>query len=149
MLETTDFRRIYQGVLGRNISDSQWWRIRRMFMRSHLPITEENMRTFALLKRSSPRLKIAIKNLIEINAQINCYVNKAVTFKGYEIERIIYQDWGVKAHQTTFCRWFRDIGGFNQHKSYRAADVAHVFICARVYLFKQSKNISPKFTSRY
>lgn len=149
MLDTVDFRGIYQGVLGRSISDSQWWRVRRMFKRSHLPITEENMRTFALLKRSSPRLKIAVKDLIEINTQINSYVNKAVTFRGCEIEGIIYQDWKINPHQTTFCRWFSDIGGFNQHKSYRAVDVAHVLICARVYLFKQSKNISPKFTPRY
>lgn len=149
MLETTDFRGIYQGVLGRNISDSQWWRVRRAFFASHLPITEENMRTFAALKRSSPRFRISVKDLIEINTQINSYVNKAVTFKGCEIEQIIYQDWKINPHQTTFCRWFSDIGGFNRHKSYRAVDVAHVLICARVYLLKMRQKISHKFTSRY
>jgi hypothetical protein len=149
MLNTADFRDIYQSILGRSISDSQWWRVRSAFKLAQLPITEENVRTFAILKRSSPRLKIAVSDLIEINTQINSYVIKAVTFKGCEIERIIYQDWKINPHQTTFCRWFSDIGGFNQHKSYRAADVAHVFICARVYLFKQRQNISPKFTPRY
>lgn len=149
MPDTADFRGIYQGVLGKSVSDSQWWRVRRMFERSYLPFTQENLRTFAALKRDCPRLKIAVKDLIEINSQINSFVLGAVTFKGYEIEQIIYRNWGINPHQTTFCRWFSEIGGFKKHKSYPAVDIAHVFICARVYLFKQRQNISPKFTSRY
>ena len=119
-----------------DFSDSMWYRNKHVFS-DDFPLIEENVIWLADIKKMLPRL-----NLQQVDIVTAVKNTKSTLSKGNEtttgaqfLELLSRQE--IIPHRNTITNWFRNLGGFNKHKTYKLADLSSVILAAYSLKVKQ------------
>ncbi|MFP4410973.1 hypothetical protein [Coleofasciculus sp.] len=124
-------RLAYETLMGR-VSDSHWYRVKKILQKHNLEITVKNVQLFADLRTKIPRSAIGVEGILTVYQKVNQILSKSKPLKGSEVLDLLHQ-YGVKPHQTTISRWFSPLGGFRRGKEYPPEKLHSVFVSALIY----------------
>ncbi len=124
-------RLAYEAILGR-VSDSHWYRVKRILKKHNLEVSVKNVQLFADIRSQIPRSAIGVEGILECYQKAQTILSRAKPLKGSEILEIL-QGYGVKPHQTTVSRWFSSLGGYRKDREYLPEKLHSLFISALIY----------------
>lgn len=124
-------RLAYEAILGR-VSDSHWYRVKRILKKHSLEVSVKNVQLFADIRSQIPRSAIGVEGILEYYQKAQVILSRAKPLKGHEILEIL-GGYGVKPHQTTISRWFSPLGGYRKHREYQPEKLHSLFISALIY----------------
>lgn len=131
--QNSEARLAYELIMGR-VSDSHWFRTKRLLKAHNLELTAKNIQFFAELRKLMPRSALGVKGLLESYKKAEELLRKSPqSFKGSEILGILNQ-YGIRPHQTTISHWFKPLGGYRKDREYSPEDVKNLLI--RAFLYK-------------
>lgn len=132
-----DARLAYELAIGRRVTDSHWWRTRKLLLLHQLKITAKNVQFLAALRKQIPKSAIGVSGLLDAYHRAESLTAKmGGTLKGAEIVNILLQ-YGITAHRTTIGRWFKkSAGGFKKKRDYTPKQIQGILINA--FLWKAS-----------
>lgn len=138
-----DARLAYELSMKRRISDTQWWKVRKLLTKHKLEVTATNAQFWAKLRQKVPRTAVGVDGLIDAYRRADELTKRAKgTLKGSEIVKILLQ-FGISAHRTTIGRWFsKSAGGYKQNREYKPEEVRDILIDA--FLYKATRDNSDK-----
>ena len=120
-----------------DFSDSMWYRNKHVFS-DDFPLTEENVIWLADIKKMLPRL-----NLQQVDIVTAVKKTKEALSRGHEtttgaqfLELLSKQE--IVPHRNTITNWFRNLGGFNKHKTYKLEDLSSIILAAYSFKIKQT-----------
>ena len=128
MLSNIDAKKYFELHLGSTISDSAWYRLKKVLRDCGMDITLENLQTVATLKQCKQYTKLSLKQLIYCHAQAQLLASKKATIKGDAVFKELQKHTKNKAHRTTIIRWFQcsvpQVNGkyFDKERSYKAEE---------------------------
>ncbi len=134
-------RLAYEIVMGR-ISDSHWYRVKKILSRHKLEICPKNVQLFASIRQQIPRSGIGVEGILDCYQKVEEILGKANrTFKGFEVLEMLH-GYGVKPHQTTISRWFKPLGGYRRNAEYSPDEkLRNIFIQALIYKAQHSSQL--------
>lgn len=136
----SEARLAYELVMGR-VSDSHWFRTKRLLKAHNLELTPKNIQFFAELRRLMPRSALGVKGLLESYRKAEELLSKSNRmFQGSEILGI-FQQYGIRPHQTTVSRWFKSLGGYKKDREYSPESVKNLLIQAFLYKAQFSQKL--------
>ncbi|MBW4504955.1 MAG: hypothetical protein KME64_00315 [Scytonematopsis contorta HA4267-MV1] len=144
MLSNLDAKKYFELHFGSRISDSAWYRLKRILRDCHMEVTLENLQTVAGLKLTKQYTKLSLKQLIDCHVQAAILASQKVSFQGDVIFRELQERTKNKAHRTTILRWFQSsvsqVNGkyFDKERNYKAEELVKVFASAFMYDAKYS-----------
>jgi hypothetical protein len=139
MLRNLDAKKYFELHLGSTISDSAWYRLKKVLRDCGMVLTLENLQTVAGLKGEKQYTKLSLKQLIECYVKAQALASQKVTFKGDVVFKELQKRTKNKAHRTTIIRWFQssvtEVNGkyFDQGRIYKAEELVKVFASALMY----------------
>jgi hypothetical protein len=104
MLRNLDAKKYFELHLGSTISDSAWYRLKRVLRDCGMVLTLENLQTVAGLKGEKQYIKLSLKQLIECYVKAQALASQKVTFKGDVVFKELQKRTKNKAHRTTIIR---------------------------------------------
>ncbi|BAZ36883.1 hypothetical protein NIES4101_28030 (plasmid) [Calothrix sp. NIES-4101] len=150
MLSNPDAKKYFELHFGSQISDSSWYRLKRVLRDCQMEITLENLETVANLKLAKQYTQLSLKQLINCYVQAQRLVKEQVIIKGDTVFKELQKRTKNKPHRTTIIRWFQNsvkpINGkfFDKNRSYQAEELVKVFASALMYEAKQSLKLGKK-----
>ncbi|BAZ19047.1 hypothetical protein NIES4071_109320 (plasmid) [Calothrix sp. NIES-4071] len=144
MLSNLDAKKYFELHLGSTISDSAWYRLKKVLRDCGMVLTLENLQTVARLKLEKQYTKLSLKQLIECHVQAHKLATQKVVIKGDVVFNELQKRTKNKAHRTTIIRWFQSsvpkINGkyFDKERNYKAEELVKVFASALMYEAKYS-----------
>jgi hypothetical protein len=144
MLSNSDARKYFEIHFDALISDSAWYRLKRVLRECELEVSRENLQFIAQLKHKKQYTKLSLKDLIYCKRQAQELAEKRVLVKGDLAYKELQKTSNYKAHRTTIIRWFQthvtpiDGKHFDKKRSYKAEELVPVFAAACVYAAKNS-----------
>ena len=144
MLSNLDAKRYFELHYGSLISDSAWYRLKKVLRSCDMVLTLENLQTVATLKLDKQYTKLSLKQLIDCHVQAQKLASKNVIVKGDAVFKELQKRTKNKAHRTTIIRWFQSsvvqVNGkyFDKERSYKAEELVKVFASAFMYEAKYS-----------
>jgi hypothetical protein len=144
MLSNLDAKKYFELHFGSLISDSAWYRLKKVLRDCDMVLTLENLQTVAGLKREKQYTKLSLKQMIECYVQAQKIAATKVTVKGDVVFKELQKRTKNKAHRTTIIRWFQSsvtqINGkyFDKERNYKADELVKVFASAFMYEAKYS-----------
>ncbi|NEQ64975.1 MAG: hypothetical protein F6K21_05635 [Symploca sp. SIO2D2] len=143
---SNELRMAYELALGKTISDSQWWRVRKILDRQQLEVNQVNLQLLARLRLLLPGSAVAVSGLLTAYQKVEDLTQNAqASIKGAEIVQIMRRV-GVCPHRTTLSRWFGQVAsGYKCNRQYSSNEVKSLLILAFLYKAKviSKANISP------
>lgn len=139
MLSNLDAKKYFELHFGNQISDSAWYRLKKVLRDCNMDLTLENLQTIAKLKLEKRYTKLSLKQLINCHVQAQRIVSQKVVIKGDVVFKELQKQTKNKAHRTTIIRWFQSsvsqINGkyFDKERSYKAEELVKVFASAIMY----------------
>jgi hypothetical protein len=131
--QNSEARLAYELIMGR-VSDSHWFRTKRLLKAHNNELTPNNIQFFAELRKLMPRSALGVKGLLESYRKAEELLRKShQSFKGSEILGILNQ-YGIRPHQTTISHWFKSLGGYRKDREYSPEEVKNLLI--RAFLYK-------------
>lgn len=124
-------RLAYEAIAGR-VSDSHWYRTKRLLGKHQLELTVENIQFFAQLRQTIPRSAVGVSGLLDAYRQAQKVLRTTKEFTGAEVLALLAK-YGVRPHQTTISRWFKPLGGYRRNKEYTPAQLKSIFTQAFLY----------------
>jgi len=124
-------RLAYETVLGR-VSDSHWYRVKRILKKHNLEVSIKNVQLFADIRSQIPRSAIGVEGILDCYQKVESILGKSKPLKGSEILEIL-KGYGVSPHQTTISRWFSPLGGYRKDREYLPEKLHSLFISALIY----------------
>jgi hypothetical protein len=144
MLSNIDAKKYFELHLNTTISDSAWYRLKKILREYGMELTLENLQTVATIKQHKQYTKLSLKQLIQCHIQAQLLASKKTTVKGDAVFKELQQRTKNKAHRTTIIRWFQcsvvQINGkyFDKDRNYKAEELVKVFALAFQYAAKHS-----------
>jgi hypothetical protein len=144
MLSNLDAKKYFELHYGSLISDSAWYRLKKVLRDCNMVLTLENLQTVAGLRLEKQYTKLSLKQMIECHVQAQKIAAKKVTVKGDVVFKELQKRTKNKAHRTTIIRWFQSsvtqINGkyFDKERNYKAEELVKVFASAFMYEAKYS-----------
>lgn len=144
MLSNIDAKKYLELHVNTTISDSAWYRLKKVLRDCGMELTLENLQTVATLKQQKQYTKLSLKQLIQCHAQAQLLASKKAIVKGDAVFRELQQRTKNKAHRTTIIRWFQcsvvQVNGkyFDKERNYKAEELVKVFALAFQYAAKHS-----------
>jgi hypothetical protein len=130
-------RLAYEIAMGR-VSDSHWYRVKKILEHHKLEICPKNVQLFASIREQIPRSAIGVEGILDCYQKVEEILGKASrNFKGFEVLEMLH-GYGVKPHQTTISRWFKPLGGYRKNKEYPPEKLRNLFIQALIYKAQHS-----------
>ena len=134
-------RLAYEITMGR-VSDSHWYRVKKILEHHKLEICPKNVQLFASIREQIPRSAIGVERILDCYQKVEEILGKAgKNFKGSEVLELLH-GYGVKPHQTTISRWFKPLGGYRRNKEYPPEKLRNLFIQALIYKAQHSIKLS-------
>ncbi|NMG11239.1 hypothetical protein [Brasilonema sp. UFV-L1] len=129
-------RKHYQSLIGHQVSDSHWSRVKKAFDKSFMPFTKENLSAFVNFRKSLGRVKIPLTSYLVILSKVSQISYKNETLTGKEIWDLISN---FDVPKSTKYRWCLDgLGeGFSIIKSYECEQVLNVMLKAYAYSYRK------------
>ena len=135
--QTSRARLAYEITMGR-VSDSHWYRVKKILEHHKLEICPKNVQLFASIREQIPRSAIGVEGILDCYQKVEEILGKASNnFKGSEVLEMLH-GYGVKPHQTTISRWFKPLGGYRRNKEYPPEKLRNLFIQALIYKAQHS-----------
>jgi hypothetical protein len=144
MLSNLDAKKYFELHYGSLISDSAWYRLKKVLRHCGMEVTLENLQTVATLKLDKQYTKLSLAQLIDCHVQAQTLASKKVIVKGDVVFKELQKRTKNKAHRTTIIRWFQSsvvqINGkyFDKERNYKAEELVEVFASALMYEAKYS-----------
>jgi hypothetical protein len=144
MLSNLDAKKYFELHYGSLISDSAWYRLKKVLRHCGMEVTLENLQTVATLKLDKQYTKLSLTQLIDCHVQAQTLASKKVIVKGDVVFKELQKRTKNKAHRTTIIRWFQSsvvqINGkyFDKERNYKAEELVEVFASALMYEAKYS-----------
>ena len=144
MLSNLDAKKYFELHYGSSISDSAWYRLKKVLRDCDMVLTLENLQTVAGLRLEKQYTKLSLKQMIECHVQAQKLAANKVTVKGDVVFKELQKRTKNKAHRTTIIRWFQSsvtqINGkyFDKERNYKAEELVKVFASAFMYEAKYS-----------
>jgi len=144
MLSNLDAKKYFELHFGSQISDSAWYRLKKVLRSCDMVLTLENLQTVARLRLEKQYTQLSLKQMIECHVQAQKLAAKKVTLKGDVVFKELQRQTKNKAHRTTILRWFQSsvtqINGkyFDKERHYKAEELVKVFASAFMYEAKYS-----------
>jgi hypothetical protein len=144
MLSNPDAKKYFELHFGSRISDSSWYRLKRVLRDCRMEITLDNLQTVAKLKLDKQYTQLSLKQLINCYVQAQELTKEKVIIKGDVAFKELQKRTKNKPHRTTIIRWFQNsvkpIDGkfFDKNRNYQADELVKVFAFALMYEVKQS-----------
>jgi hypothetical protein len=144
MLSNPDAKKYFELHFGSRISDSSWYRLKRVLRNCRMEITLDNLQTVAKLKLDKQYTQLSLKQLINCYVQAQELTKDKVIIKGDVAFKELQKRTKNKPHRTTIIRWFQNsvkpIDGkfFDKNRNYQAEELVKVFAFALMYEVKQS-----------
>jgi len=134
-------RLAYEIAMGR-VSDSHWYRVKKILERHKLEICPKNVQLFASIRQQIPRSGIGVEGILDCYQKVEEILGKANrNFTGSEVLEMLH-GYGVKPHQTTISRWFKPLGGYRRNAEYSPDQkLRNVFIQALIYKAQHSTKL--------
>ncbi|WP_066423361.1 hypothetical protein [Anabaena sp. 4-3] len=131
-------RIIYETLVGARVSDTHWWRVKKVMNSCELPLSKYGFELFLSLKKTSPR-HFTQYHLVKglINKQIEPLLGEGLS--GEEFLKIL-EKVNVKPHQSTISRWFKPIGGYKATGFYSKSALLPIAITALIYKAKNQSS---------
>jgi hypothetical protein len=139
MLRNLDAKKYFELHLGSTISDSAWYRLKKILRDCGMVLNLENLQVVAGLKLEKQYTKLSLKQLIQCHVQAQKLATQKVIVKGDVVFKELQKRTKNKAHRTTIIRWFQGsvtkINGkyFDKERSYKAEELVKVFASALMY----------------
>jgi hypothetical protein len=131
-------RTVYETLLGERVSDTHWWRVKKVMASAELPLTKTGFDLFLSLKKTSPRHFTQyhkIKGLM--SRQIEPMLGEGLS--GEEFLKVL-EKVNIHPHQSTVSRWFRAVGGYKATAFYSKFALLPIVATALIYKSKAQKN---------
>lgn len=131
-------RIVYETLVGKRVSDTHWWRVKKCMNACELPLTKYGFDLYLALKKTSPRYFTQyhkVKGLI--NKQIEPLLGEGLS--GEEFLDVLKKV-NINPHQSTISRWFRSVGGFKATGFYNKASLLPIVVAALIYKAKTQSN---------
>jgi hypothetical protein len=133
---------LYVKILGKNISAATWSRTYKIFD-SNFPLTSENVKAIAEIKKLIPSTSLKSIKVIENLKKSRNFISK----NGYKIsgKQILdmFKTYEINVHPNTLTNWFKCVKGFSQIKEYSLYEIMPILIQAHCYsLKKQLKEVA-------
>jgi hypothetical protein len=134
-------RLAYEIAMGR-VSDSHWYRVKKILERHKLEICPKNVQLFASIRQQIPRSGIGVEGILDCYQKVEEILGKANrNFTGSEVLEMLH-GYGVKPHQTTISRWFKPLGGYRRNAEYSPDQkLRNIFIQALIYKAQHSTKL--------
>jgi hypothetical protein len=81
-------RLAYEAVLGR-VSDSHWYRVKRILKKHNLEVSVKNVQLFAGIRSQIPRSAIGVEGILDCYQKVELILGKSKPLKGSEILEIL------------------------------------------------------------
>lgn len=144
MLSNLDAKKYFELHYGNQISDSNWYRLKRVLRDCGMELTLENLQTVAGFKQEKQYSQLSLKQLIDCHVQAQELASKKLVLKGDVIFRELQKRTKNKPHKTTILRWFqgsvtqKNGKFFDKDRNYKGEELVKVFVSALVYEAKYS-----------
>ena len=121
-------KKIFEKFLSHKISDSTWYRVKRLMIDSNLPINKDNLMVIATLKLESTRHRIPLETSLSYYLK-TANIQAKITGKAlYEYLQVLTN---YAPHRTTIIRWFD--GSYNPEKIYQSSELSKILLSAFLY----------------
>jgi len=128
-------RTIYESLLGKRVSDSNWSRLTTACKLSGIILDYTALKLLVDLKKISPQL---VSNVLALKASQPDPIPATSMTGGEVFDRI--RQLGIKPATSTLYRWFYKVGvEFGASTVYDAPTVALVLLQAQIYLMKKKR----------
>lgn len=131
-------RIVYETLIGERVSDTHWWRVKKVMNSCELPFTKYGFELFLNLKKTSPRYFTQyhkVKGLI--TKQIEPMLGQGLS--GEEFLKVL-EKVNIHPHQSTVSRWFRAVGGYKATAFYSKFALLPIVATALIYKSKAQNN---------
>jgi hypothetical protein len=146
-MKSTEVRFFYESVLGRRISDVQWWRVKKSFIQQGLALTTENLKWVGEFKKVLPHANLS-HGILAAYTNAQKLIGSKELIQGEFLTELFNQQ-GVRIHPSTISRWFRPLGGFRKSKFYPADKLQPIILAALIYKAKlSSKQITRELAEK-
>lgn len=133
-LKPLEAKILFRTIYG-EFSDSLWYRTRKVF-NNDFPMTEDNIRWVATLKKMLPRFNIENLDIMQSIKTINSYLSSHQKTTGEELLNL-FTTHEIKIHKNTITNWFRPLGGFSQRRTYTLTELTPIILAAFTWKLKQ------------
>jgi hypothetical protein len=130
--QISEARLAYEIIMGR-VSDSHWYRVKKLLKKHRLDISVKNVQFFANIRQLIPRSAIGVDGILDCYQKVEEILGKSNrVFRGSDVVELL-RGYGIKPHQTTISRWFKPLGGYRKNKQYSPEKLKSVFVSAFLY----------------
>lgn len=132
----SDLRILFERQYGRRVSDSTWYRTKKVF-NNDFPLTEQNLIWLADIKKQLPqcetRLACFVANIKKIQEQIS---KSRDSISGSDFLEFLREK-GIEVHVNTRTKWFKPINGFRKSRVYTSQELKPVILAAFTYKLRK------------
>ncbi len=129
--------------LTRKISDSTYFRIKRVMSENNLPLTTANLEVVATIKNECTKHRTPFELGLSYYLKI---ANIEVKINGVELYQYLQKITNHKPYRTTIVRWFD--GSFNPDKTYQTSELSKVLLHAFLYNLRNKNNVTQQKSTR-
>lgn len=126
-------REIYEGILGKRVSDSHWYSTLKIFDDS-LPLTTPNITWVGKLKKQLPKIALHQLTIIEVLKKSRELAGEEIT--GQQLIDLLEKQ-EISIHRNTLTKWFRGLNGFSRNRRYSSCDLQPIVLAAYAYKINQ------------
>ena len=142
MRETTrPLKDFYESKLGKQISDSSWYRVCDCLRGACGEITRENLEMYATLRRACARLPIQLSEFIQIWEEVQTLKKSdSEVIVGSQFRKMLTKNIPSRIPDITFYRWFIRAGlNFRKRNEYTPSQLIPVTVSAWCWYLRKSK----------
>lgn len=125
----------FEKHLNRKISDSTYFRIKRVMTENNLPITRDNLEVLATIKTECTKRRIPLE--IGLTYYLKT-ANIQTSLTGKKLFEYVQHITHNKPHRITITRWFTT--GYNPEKIYTTVEISKILLNAFLYNLRSAKN---------
>jgi len=134
-------RELFEKRYGQRISDSTWYRAKKMFD-PNFPMTEKNIIWLADLKKQFPQINFRFTSVVAAVKESQRFLQNRSNISGMELLNL-FDSYGIKIHANTLTKWFKPIKGFNRKRVYKSQELASIVLAG--YAYKLRKESAREF----
>jgi hypothetical protein len=135
-IDPKEARELFEGELGRRISDASWYRLKPVF-NDEFPLTKQNLIWLAGIKKQLPKCDLRFVPIVNSVKQTNELIaGRESKISGKELLKLLEQH-EIRIHPNTLTKWFRPLQGFRQTRIYLLKELYPVILAAHTYKLRK------------
>jgi hypothetical protein len=118
----------FEKFLTHKVSDSTWYRVKRLMVANNLLINKDNLMVVATLKLESTRHRIPLETSLTYYLKT---ANIHAKITGKALYEYLQELTNYTPHRTTIIRWFN--GSYSPDKVYQSSELSKILLSAFLY----------------